>query len=367
MNDKFYRSIVFKLIGAVVIIFILMISLTNYMINKKQIQMTEDLLADINRWLPASSSSIVVTVNNAQIQSSADFRIYTIVVTVVALVLGSLIFAFIISKILAPLRELQKNIAKIDIERPETFAENHLLDSGSSEIEDLAKSFNYLMDRIYRDYRRQKDFSANVAHELRTPVAVMKAQVDVFRRKNTDPATEAFIDKMDKNLSKLKNLIDSVLMFSKKEQINVTDVKADELIEEIVFDLEEKIGKKDLKVNINVDPDLIIKTDDALLQRLLYNIIENAIKYNVAGGSIDIRSIATSKNLTLEVADSGIGMTDDQKRKIFDLFYQADGSRSVEGFGIGLSLSKQIAESLGAKIKVLDNVPQGSKFLIIFE
>lgn len=367
MNDKFYRSIVFKLITAVVIIFIAMISLTNYMINKKQIQMTEALLEDINRWLPQSSNSIVVTVNNAQIQSSADFRIYTIVIMGIALVLGSLIFAIIISKILEPLRELQRNIAKIDIERPETFAETQLVDSGSSEIEDLAKSFNYLMDRIYRDYRRQKDFSANVAHELRTPVAVMKAQVDVFRRKNTDPATEAFIEKIDQNLSKLKNLIDSVLMFSKKEKLNITEVGLDELIEEIVFDLEEKIAKKDLEVKLNVDPDLTIKTDDALLQRLLYNIIENSIKYNVSGGYIDIRSIVTSKNVTIEIADAGIGMTAEQKKKIFDLFYQADSSRSVEGFGIGLSLSKQIADTIGARIKVLDNQPKGSKFLIIFD
>lgn len=366
-DDKIYRSIVFKLISAVVIIFIFMITITNYMINQKQNQMTEEMLLQINKWVPSYKNSVVVTVNNAHLQSTADFRIFTFVVMGMVLVIGSFIFALIISKILAPLKDLQKNIAKIDIERPETFAENQLVESGSSEIEDLAHSFNNLMDRIYRDYKKQKDFSSNVAHELRTPVAVMKAQVDVYRRKNQDPETAIFIQKIDENLSKLKNLIDSVLMFSQNQRINRTKVYIRDVFDEILFDLEDKIKAKDLDIKIDVDEELTLTTDDALFQRLMFNIIENSIKYNKDSGFVEIEAFNEDNKTIISIADNGVGISPDNKDKIFDLFYQEDQSRRVEGFGIGLSLSKQIAESLDARIRVLDNEPSGSKFLIMFD
>lgn len=364
--DKLYKSIVFKLISAVVIIFIAMISITNYMVNQKQIEMTEQMLKQIERYMPSYSNSVVVTVNNAHLQSTADFRIYTFLVTGIVIIIGSLIFALIISKILEPLKNLQKNIAKIDINKPETFSEKLLVEDGSSEIVDLSKSFNQLMARIYKDYKKQKDFSANVAHELRTPVAVMKAQVDVYKRKNISQEEADFIEKIDQNIEKLKSLIESVLMFSKNQEPNISKVCVGTLIEEILFDLEDKIISKDLSVNFIKDKDICIDTDDALLERLLFNIIENSIKYNRKGGSIDIIIKEEKNNTIIEISDTGIGMTEEQKERIFDLFYQADGSRSVEGFGIGLALSKEIVDALGAKISVLDNKPQGSKFIISF-
>lgn len=365
-NDKFYKSIVFKLIAAVVVIFIGMMTITNYIINQKLMQMSEEMLYEIERRMPKNQPSVVVTVNNAHLQSTADFRLYTFIIMGIVLILGSIIFAIIITKILEPLRDLQKNIAKINIDQPETFSENQLIADGSSEIVDLAASFNTLMDRIYKDYRRQKDFSANVAHELRTPVAIMKAQVDVFRRKNKDPDTEEFIKKIDDNLEKLKNLIDSVLIFSQNRSLNITEVPVNDLIEEILFDLDDKIENKNIDVKINKNDDLILNTDDTLLQRLLFNVIENAIKYNEEGGSLEITSYKDKGEAILEVADSGIGISDEEKQKIFDLFYQVDSSRREEGFGIGMALSKQIAESLGAEIRLFDNNPKGSKFLIIF-
>lgn len=364
--DKFYKSIVFKLISAVVIIFVAMISITNYMINQKQIQMTEQMLKQIEEYMPSYSNSVVVTVNNAHLQSTANFRIYTIVVASIVIIIGSLIFALIISKILEPLKNLQKNIGKIDINKPETFSEKLLVEDGSSEIVDLSTSFNQLMARIYRDYKKQKDFSANVAHELRTPVAVMKAQVDVYKRKNISQEEADFIEKIDQNIEKLKSLIESVLMFSKNQEPNISKVCVGTLIEEILFDLEDKVISKDLSVNFIKDKDICIDTDDALLERLLFNIIENSIKYNRKGGSIDIITKEEKNNTIIEISDTGIGMTEEQKERIFDLFYQADGSRSVEGFGIGLALSKEIVDALGAKISVLDNKPQGSKFIISF-
>lgn len=363
-NDKFYKSIVFKLIIAVVIIFVAMLTITNYLINQKQIQMTNLLLRKIEAWMPSYRNSVVVTVNNAHLQSSADFKIYTFIITGIVILLGSLIFSVIITKILDPLKQMQKNIAKIDIDKPETFSEKLLIEGGSSEIVDLSQSFNNLMDRIYRDYKRQKDFSANVAHELRTPVAVMKAQVDVFKTKSKDQEVSEFLLTMDKSLDKLNNLIEAVLMFSKNQGISLSEVCLTSLIEEILFDLEDRITSRNLDVNFTYDKDIWLESDDSLLQRLLFNIIENSVKYNVDGGFIDVGIKEGKGFIDVEVSDGGIGMTDEQREKIFDLFYQADNSRHGEGFGIGLSLSKQIAESLGSRIEVRANSPRGSKFLL---
>lgn len=365
-TDKASRSIVFKLISAVVIIFIAMISITNYMINQKQIQMTEDMLKQIEQSIPSYGNSMIVTVNNAHLQSTANFRIYTFLVAGIVIIIGSLIFALIISRILKPLKKLQKNIGEIDINKPETFSEKLLVEAGSSEIIDLSKSFNQLMDRIYKDYKKQKDFSANVAHELRTPVAVMKAQVDVYKRKDISQEEAAFVEKIDQNIEKLKSLIESVLMFSKNQEANMSKVYPATLIEEILFDLEDRIASKNLTVNFIQNEDIWIKTDDVLLQRLLFNIIENSIKYNRQDGSIDIVTRKEKNNTIIEISDTGIGMTDEQKERVFDLFYQADGSRSAEGFGIGLALSKEIVDALGAKISLVDNEGQGSKFIISF-
>lgn len=138
------------------------------------------------------------------------------------------------------------------------------------------------------------------------------------------------------------------------------------MIDEILFDLEDRASKKNISLNYNYS-NINLTSDDGLVQRLLFNIIENAIKYNEESGRVDIEVSEAGEDVLVKVSDTGIGISDEKKEEIFDLFYQVDDSRNKEGFGIGLSLSKEIAESLSGKIEVKDNKPKGSIFLLTFK
>ena len=138
------------------------------------------------------------------------------------------------------------------------------------------------------------------------------------------------------------------------------------MIDEILFDLEDRASKKNISLNYNYS-NINLTSDDGLVQRLLFNIIENAIKYNEESGRVDIEVSEAGEDVLVKVSDTGIGISDEKKEEIFDLFYQVDDSRNKEGFGIGLSLSKEIAESLSGKIEVKDKKPKGSIFLLTFK
>ena len=365
-NKRSYDSIVIRLIISVVIIFIVMMFVTNFLVNRKQLLVMEGVFEQFSENVPSDNKSMVLLVDSAQLQSTSEFKIYTVMVMVGVLLVGSLTFAYIINKTLKPLKNLEEKIAKVDIENPKTFSESFVLEEGPTELKELSEKFDDLIQRIYKDYKRQKDFSSNVAHELRTPIAIMQAQVDVFSRKNTNPNYLDFIETFDANLKRLKKLIDSVLLLSKKNKLNISLINIDDMIDEILFDLEDKAKDRKVKLNYSAS-NISMHSDDVLLQRLIFNIVENAIKYNKLGGEVDIEAYKEKEGLIIKVSDTGIGISDEKKGEIFDLFYQVDDSRTREGFGIGLSLCKDIGESLGAKIEVVDNESGGSTFLIRFK
>ena len=363
MKQKISDSIVFKLICAVVIIFITMLLVSMYLINRKQAMVIEAVIEDINTSIPAMDKSMVLFIDASKVQSASDFTLYLVFVMSTVLILGSLSFAYIIKKILAPLKNLQKKIGEVNIDKPESFEDIVILDNTSSEIVELSESFDRMLKKIYADYKRQKDFSSNVAHELRTPIAVMKSQLDLFEKKNTDQDAKKMLRVLDTNVNKLSGLVDAILSLRKKSDIIPTDVNLDVLIEEIILDLEDKAQAKDVEI-LWENSDINIKTDDSLLQRLVFNIVDNAVKYNNSGGKVEISAKDSDKEVQIKIADTGIGISESDKKRIFDLFYQIDSSRGQEGYGIGLSLSKTIADMLRAKIEITDNVPQGSIFII---
>lgn len=364
-NKKSYDSIVTRLIISVVIIFILMVVVSNFLINRKQIMIMEEVFEGFSRNFPGNNESVVLLIDSAQVQSTSSFRVYLGFVVASVVLVGSLAFVFIIKKTLKPLKKLEEKIGRVDIENPDSFSENLVLVEGPTEIKELSEKFDDLIHRIYKDYKKQKEFSSNVAHELRTPIAIMQAQVDVFSEKNTDENNLEFIETMDANLKRLKKLIDSVLLLSKRNKIKISSVNLDNMIDEILFDLDDFASSKNISLDYHYS-NISIDSDDVLIQRLIFNIIENAIKYTEEDGSVDVSVKKDDDETVIRVADTGIGISDEKKEEIFDLFYQVDDSRNKEGFGIGLSLSKDIAETLGAEIEVRDNNPKGTIFLIKF-
>lgn len=363
MKQKIYDSVIFKLISAVVVIFIIMLVASMYFINRKQAMVIDTVIEDINANMGSMDKSVVLFIDSSKVQSSSDFTIYLIFVMSVVIILGSISFAFIIRKILAPLKNLQKKISEVDIDKPESFENLVILDNTSSEIVELSETFDKMLKKIYADYKRQKDFSSNVAHELRTPIAVMKSQLDLYRQKTDDADAKKMLRVLDNNVNKLNGLVDAILSLRKKSNLKLDEVNLDILIDEIVLDLEDKAYSKDVEIKTN-NTDISLVTDDSLLQRLVFNIVENAIKYNNPGGSVEISAEEDNDLVKIKIADTGLGISPLDKERIFDLFYQIDASRGQEGYGIGLSLSKTIADMLSAKIEISDNNPQGSIFII---
>ena len=364
-NKKSYDSIVTRLIISVVIIFILMVVVSNFLINRKQIMIMEEVFEGFSRNFPGNNESVVLLIDSAQVQSTSAFKLYLGLVVASVVLIGSLTFVFIIKKTLEPLKKLEEKIGRVDIENPDSFSENLVVVEGPTEIKELSEKFDDLIQRIYKDYKKQKEFSSNVAHELRTPIAIMQAQVDVFSEKNTDENNLEFIETMDANLKRLKKLIDSVLLLSKRNKIKISSVNLDNMIDEIFLDLDDFASKKNISLDYHYS-NISINSDDVLIQRLIFNIIENAIKYTEEDGAVDVSVRRDDRQTVIRIADNGIGISDEKKEEIFDLFYQVDDSRNKEGFGIGLSLSKDIAETLGAEIEVRDNNPKGTIFLIKF-
>ncbi len=364
-NKKSYDSIVTRLIISIVIIFVLMVLVSNFLINRKQIMIMEEVFEGFSRNFPENNESVVLLIDSAQVQSTSAFRLYLGLVVASVVLIGSLTFVFIIKRTLKPLNKLEEKIGRVDIENPDSFSENLVLVEGPTEIKELSEKFDDLIQRIYKDYKKQKEFSSNVAHELRTPIAIMQAQVDVFSEKNADENNLDFIETMDSNLKRLKNLIDSVLLLSKRNKLKISSVNLDDMIDEILFDLDDFASKKNISLDYHYS-NISIDSDDVLIQRLIFNIVENAIKYTEGGGLVDVNVSQNDKETVIRISDTGIGISDEKKEAIFDLFYQVDDSRNKEGFGIGLSLSKDIAETLGARIEVRDNKPKGTIFLIKF-
>ncbi|WP_311481922.1 HAMP domain-containing sensor histidine kinase [uncultured Anaerococcus sp.] len=363
MKQKIYDSVVFKLISAVVVIFIVMLLVSMYLINRKQAMVIDTVIEDINENMGSMDRSMVLFVDTTKVQSNSDFTLYLIFVMSTVLILGSISFAFIIKKILAPLKKLQKKLTHVDIDKPESFENLVVLDNTSSEIVELSEAFDKMLKKIYADYKRQKDFSSNVAHELRTPIAVMKSQLDVFRQKTNDADARKLLRVLDSNVNKLGGLVDAILSLRKKSDLKLDEVNLDILVDEIILDLEDKAEDKEVEL-ITRDTNINLVTDDSLLQRLVFNIVDNAIKYNKLGGRVEISAKEDSDFVSIKIADTGLGIPEADKERIFELFYQIDSSRGQEGFGIGLSLSKTIADMLGAKIEISDNKPQGSIFTI---
>lgn len=363
MKKKTHDSIVFKLIGAISIIFIIMLVVSMVLINRKQTMIMDTFVEEYYDKIPQDKGSVVFFIDSSKVQSNTDFSLYLFFVMSTVIILGSLSFALIIRKILKPLKKLQKKIGQVDIDKPESFENIVVVDNTSSEIVELSESFDRMLKKIYADYRRQKDFSSNVAHELRTPIAVMRSQLDLFKQKTHSQEAEDMIKVLDRNVNKLNSLVDAILSLRKQAELKPSSLSLDSLIDEIVFDLEDKAAAKNVEI-IDNESQINLISDDNLLQRLIYNIVDNAIKYNIDGGRVEISAKTDGDFTKISIADTGLGLKAEDKDRIFDLFYQVDSSRGVEGFGIGLSLSKTIAQMLGAEIEILENKPRGTIFIV---
>ena len=234
--------------------------------------------------------------------------------------------------------------------------------SSRDEIGDLSKTFNYMaktieskMEELKDAVRRQEEFTANFAHELKTPLAIMQAKLEIFAEDhmNTDAETAELVHFQTEQIARLSALVRTLLEMSNLQAVPRDDcIELAPLADEIVTDLTPLAQKKQITLHQECE-DIHIIGSDALIYRMLFNLVENAIKYNQPGGSVQITISRSNGKAILRVADTGCGIPDEYRTSIFEPFFRVDKSRSREmgGAGLGLALVREIAALHGGTVQ----------------
>ena len=364
-NKRTDRSIIFKLTAASLAVFMIMLILSNFLITRRQADIASNFTAQVESRMKgksASDESVMVFIDEDEIRHLTDFKLYALGVFLATGLLGGGIFILLIRRTLSPLEALTKKVAATDMDAMAQ-KDSLVLKEGAYEIVALSEAFQKTLDKIYDNYEKERLFSVNVAHELRTPLAVLRTKVDVFKKKREamDPELAAFVQSMEKNIRRLSDLVEEILFLGRDAAPLFRPVNVKDVARELVLDLEEKAAEKNVALAVEGE-DVILQTDDALLERAMYNLLDNAVKYNKPGGKVTISFREDKEKATISVADTGVGMNDEDKAKAFDLFYRADPSRNHDGYGVGLALVKEIARRLEGKIDIRDNEPTGTIF-----
>lgn len=293
-------------------------------------------------------------------------------ILLVVIVAGSCVAYFLIGHYTKPVQQLSAHMKEIS---PNTLSDSIEIEGGGEEIQELVKSFNQMTEQLDEAFAMQRRFSASAAHELRTPIAVLRTKLDVFKKKKREQHEyDELVTTMETYIDRLSSIITDLLEFAETSELGeVEDVSLDSVIKTVADDLK-PIAQNNM-VNMQIDIQskaqsetkaFIVKGNANLLYRALYNLIENAIRYNNEEGSVNITLKTKGQEGVIIIADTGVGIAPEQRELVFEPFYRVNKSRSREfgGAGIGLSLVKTILKRHGASITVSENNPQGSVFTI---
>ena len=293
-------------------------------------------------------------------------------ILLVVIVAGSCVAYFLIGHYTKPVQQLSAHMKEIS---PNTLSDSIEIEGGGEEIQELVKSFNQMTEQLDEAFAMQRRFSASAAHELRTPITVLRTKLDVFKKKKREQHEyDELVTTMGIYIDRLSSIITDLLEFAETSELGeVEDVSLDSVIKTVVDDL--KLVAQNNKINMQIDVQpkaqseaqtFIVKGNTNLLYRALYNLVENAIRYNHKEGSVNIALEIEGQECLVTIADTGVGIAPEQRELVFEPFYRVNKSRSREfgGAGIGLSLVKTILKRHGASITVSENSPQGSVFTI---
>ena len=298
------------------------------------------------------------TVKNTQL----EFWIKSLSITLVITLVFSLLMYFIVGFTLRPLGELTSQIEDI---QTKNLNEPILSRSKSTEIERLTLAFNRLLKRLEETFTAQRQFSANAAHELRTPLAVMRTKFEVFDKNNT-PTVEDYketINMAKTQTDRLSHVIDILLEMTELQSAPKGDkISLAEITEEVICDLVSIAEKKNITL-VQSEGESRLIGSDTLIYRAIYNLVENAIKYNKDYGNVTV-SISEDRDFAKAIiSDTGSGIDKDDWDKIFEPFFRVDKSRSraMGGAGLGLALVKEIAARHGGWVRIVESSEKGSK------
>lgn len=282
-------------------------------------------------------------------------------------ILSGILAYYVSGKSLEPLKELSENIEQIQIKN---LSDSKLEEVNIKEFERLVSSFNDMLERLSASFKNQREFTANAAHELKTPLAIIQSQIDLYEEDNDSLSLESkeFLSMLKSQISKLNTIIASLLDLSELESIKRQNkIELSSLIDEIIDDLYPLLDKNKIKISNKIGKNLYVLGSDTLIYRLFYNLIENAIKYNRENGKIEVWSESENSFIDIFVKDDGIGMDQEDLKNIFNPFYRSNNKKSsVDGSGLGLALVDGIAKVHKAEISVSSKINEGSVFKIKF-
>lgn len=314
-------------------------------------------------------------------ETKEDFLLRSVIATTIIILLSSVCTYFLTKKTLTPLQKLTSEVSQIQAQNLST---QLAVPNSKDEIAQLTSSFNEMLARLDNAFSTQKQFSANAAHELRTPLAVLQTNLEVFEKKQEPEMVEykQLFTMIKEQTARLSQLVGTLLDMTNLKSVPRTDqVTLEELVDEVFCDLDPVAEKAGISIHFDdsssQDWHTDVHTPDAsalnnnirnitgsyvLLYRAVYNLVENAIKYNRPNGSVTVSVKEKNGQAMILVKDTGIGISPENQKKIFDPFFRVDKSRSraMGGAGLGLALVDSIAREHGGSVKVLESNEKGS-------
>ena len=323
--------------------------------------------------------------------SKSDYRNRSLLITAVVALLGGAVTYFVSGRALKPLREFSETVEKV---QAQNLADYTIEENKIAELDRLRTSYNKMLMRLSESFETQRQFTGNAAHELRTPLALIQAQLDLYHtteHPESGAAAEETIQMVTEQNERLSKLVRTLLDMSELQTVARGDkIELQGLIEEVLTDLEPLAQEKNIEliqkdqsssdgrsdgteesvlvasVNSNEKPEdeLILTGSDILIYRMIYNLVENAIKYNQINGTVTVSAKREKNEVVLTVADTGNGIDESFREQIFEPFFRVDKSRSRElgGVGLGLAMVREIVRAHDGKIEVRGNEQGGTTF-----
>lgn len=286
-------------------------------------------------------------------------------ITVAVTIVSAAIAYFVSGQALKPLRKLSQQAEKID---QDSISDIRLSEDTVKEFRQLSISVNLMLDRLSESFATQRQFSGNAAHELRTPLAIMQTKLELFaaEHKNLEGDTAELVRSQAEQLDRLSKLVHTLLEMSNLSSAPRSDrIELAPLVEEIITDLTPLASQNDITMEQDCD-NVVITGSDALIYRLVFNLIENAVKYNRRGGSVSVSVHKENSDVVVRVSDTGCGIPEEYRESIFQPFFRVDKSRSRQmgGVGLGLALVHEIAVLHGGSVRAEPGNKSGTVFIV---
>ena len=300
--------------------------------------------------------------------NKADYKRNSLIITVLLALLGGVVTYFISGHALRPIREFSDKIEEV---QAQNLSDSRIEENNVKELNQLGISYNKMLERLSEAFEIQRQFTANAAHELRTPLALMQVQLDLYNSAShpgNDADTLQTIKMVTEQNDKLNRMVKTLLDMSELQTVGRNDkIILDAIVEEVLADLEPLAVEKNIKL-IGKCEDATMIGSDILIYRLVYNLVENAIKYNHPLGQVTVTAYQRNKHVYLSVEDTGRGIPKKLRERVFEPFFRVDKSRSRElgGVGLGLAFVREIVSVHDGSICIKSGKTGGTIFEVTF-